>query len=215
MRRTLLVLVLTAMLAASVGAVPRAVSIRWQPSPTPGVVGYRVYVRQVTDAAFAPPLEVGLPTPANDGTMSATLTGYDDGVDWVFALSAVGTGNDESGLSNPITLGGTGTGSTITTTSTTTSTTVPVPCNTDDECDDSSACTADDRCASGFCAWDSIVCPVASPAIRDAAILPSAASSSRRRPGARATSAIPAYPASARNRAASRRFPGSTAARSA
>ena len=165
MRRTtlLIVLVLTALLAASVGAVPRPVSVRWQPSTTPGVVGYRVYVRQLTDAAFAPPVEVGLPTPANDGTMSATLPGYDDGVDWVFALSAVGTGSDESGLSNPITLGGTGTGSTITTTSTTTSTTAPVPCGDDDECDDGSACTADDRCASGFCAWDSVVCPVGEP----------------------------------------------------
>jgi hypothetical protein len=165
MRRSalLIVPVLTAMLAASVGAASRSVSVRWQPSTTPGVVGYRVYVRQLTDATFAPPIEVGLPTPANDGTMSATLPGWDDGVDWVFALSAVGTGSDESGLSNPITLGGTGTGSTITTTSTTTSTTAPVPCGDDDECDDGSACTADDRCASGFCAWDSVVCPVGEP----------------------------------------------------
>jgi hypothetical protein len=165
MRRTalLIVPVLAALLAASVAAVPRSVSIRWQPSTTPGVVGYRVYVRQLTEAAFAPPIEVGLPALANDGTMSATLPGWDDGVDWVFALSAVGAGNDESGLSNPITLAGTGTGSTVTTTSTTTSTTAPVPCSDDGECDDGSACTAGDRCASGFCAWDTVVCPVGEP----------------------------------------------------
>jgi hypothetical protein len=159
-RLTLLAIVL---LAASVGAVPRAVSVRWQPSPTPGVSGYRVYVRQTTDAVFAPPIEVGLPAPAGDGSMSASLAGFDDGVDWVFALSAVGPGNAESELSNPITVGGTGSGGTTTTTSTSTTTTAPVPCNADGECDDGSACTSDDRCASGFCAWETVVCPVGEP----------------------------------------------------
>src|SRR5688572_23882089 len=166
MRRVLLLtLVLTIMLAASVGAVSRSVRVRWQPSTTPGIVGYRVHVRQATDASFGTPIEVGLPALANDATMSATLPGFDDAVDWMFAVSAIGVENDESVLSNTIVLGGTGGGSTTTTTSTTTTSTAPLPCNDDAECDDGSACTAADRCASGFCAWDPVVCPVGEPCL--------------------------------------------------
>ena len=166
MRRTLLVvLVLTTTLAASVDAAPRSVRVRWQPSTTPGIVGYRVHARQATDASFGTPIEVGLPASANDGTMSATLAGFDDAVDWMFALSAIGAENDESALSNTVMLGGTGGGSTTTTTSTTTSSTAPLPCADDAECDDESACTASDRCASGFCAWDPVVCPVGEPCL--------------------------------------------------
>src|SRR5688500_5207087 len=105
MRRALLVVVvLTVMLAASVGAAPRSVRVRWQPSTTSGIVGYRVHARQGIDASFGTPIEVGLPTLANDGTMSATLAGYDDAVDWMFAVSAIGAENDESVLSNTVVL---------------------------------------------------------------------------------------------------------------
>jgi hypothetical protein len=160
MRRTALAIVLVlAVLAAPVGGVPRVVRVRWQPSVTPGVLGYRVYVRQTTQGLFGPPIDVGLPVPEGDGTLSATLADIDDGVGWVFALSAVGAGNAESDLSNAIEFGT----PTVTTTTSTTTTTAPQACAGDAECDDGSECTTNDRCASGFCAWEPVVCPVGEP----------------------------------------------------
>lgn len=164
MRRTAIVsvLVLAVAFAAPAGAVLRSVRVRWQPSPTPGVVGYKVHARELTGGWIQ--FDVGNPAPAGDGTLSVVLPDFDDAVDWLFALSGVGAGNAESELSNAILLGATGgSSSTVTSTTSTTSTTEPQACGADGECDDGSVCTTDDRCASGFCAWNSVVCPVGEP----------------------------------------------------
>jgi hypothetical protein len=165
MRGTFIIaLGLMVMLAAPGGAAPRSVRLRWEASVTPGVVAYRVYARQVGES-FGVPVDVGLPAPAGDGTLSATLPDFDDGVDWAFAVTAVGDGSVESSWSNEVILsaGGTPSSTTLTSTTSTTSTTVPQACAGDAECDDGSACTTDDRCASGFCARDPLVCPAGEP----------------------------------------------------
>jgi hypothetical protein len=166
LRRTLATILLawTAVLVVPASAAPRSVRLRWAPSPTPDLLGYRVYARQLADF-FGSPIEAGQPVPDGEGNLSITLAGFDDGVDWVFALTAVGADSIESALSNELVLPGTGVSSTTTLTSTTStsSTTVPQACAEDAECDDGSACTDDDRCASGFCARDPVVCPVGEP----------------------------------------------------
>lgn len=99
--------------------------LRWQPSSTPGVTSYRVYVRQ-TGTGTATPRNAGLPTVAGDGTMAYVATGLQAGIGYRFAVSAVASGG-ESALSNEIAV-----------------------CGADIECIDDTTCTAD-LCVAGRC----------------------------------------------------------------
>ena len=78
------------------------VTLSWDPSPTAGVDGYKVYYKQGNmDFPFdgtganegASPIDVG-------NTLSTTLTGLNDGVSYFFTVTAYQTPDTESSYSN-------------------------------------------------------------------------------------------------------------------
>jgi hypothetical protein len=182
MRSVAIALALAALAAsAPADAVQRPLRLRWLPSATPGVVGYRVYARPASSGGWDAPTDVGVPTPGGDGTLATTLPGFESTIEWVLAVSAVGTGGAESARSNTIVVPASGApstttttststsssapggGSTLTTTTSTTSTTAPRACAGDADCDDGSACTSGDACVGGFCRWDPVACEPGTP----------------------------------------------------
>jgi hypothetical protein len=85
-------------------AIPRLahaydVRVRWQPAGAPDVAGYRVELWP-GDATDATAVEVGLPAPAQDGTLSAVVTGLEGGVSYALAVRAVLASGDETPSSN-------------------------------------------------------------------------------------------------------------------
>src|SRR5438093_9183421 len=98
--------------------------LRWQPSSSAGVVGYRIYTRAL-GGTYGPPQDAGLPTPAPDGTLGFTITGLDAAIAYAFAVTAYASDGTESALSNELTLSITTTTLPSTTTSSTTMTTAP------------------------------------------------------------------------------------------
>ena len=115
-------------------AAPGDVRVRWQPSPTANVAGYRVHPR-LAGGPWGASIEVGLPAPAADGSLAAVVTGFDAVDGWSFAVTAYLSDGRESVRSNEMALTQPGTTTTTststsrppitTTTSTSTSTTVP------------------------------------------------------------------------------------------
>ncbi len=110
-------------LAGPAEAAAVSARVQWQPSPATGITGYHVYSR-VPGTAWGAPVDAGLPTPANDGTMTAVIPNLDPTVAHAFAVSAYQAGGDESALSNEVTLVAQVTTTTATTTTTITTTTI-------------------------------------------------------------------------------------------
>ncbi len=79
------------------------VRVRWQPSSTPSVVGYRVYARTL-NRVYGSSLDAGKPAPEGDGTMSYLVTDLDASVDHAFALRAYTSDGTLSNFSNEIML---------------------------------------------------------------------------------------------------------------
>lgn len=80
------------------------VQLRWAPSTGSAVKGYYVFVRQAK-SNYGPPVDVGAPQPAADGTLSWVVTGLSPTATYFMAVSAyTGTGI-ESALSNELALG--------------------------------------------------------------------------------------------------------------
>ena len=102
-------------------AVTFTAMVQWQPSTSPGVVGYHVYARTLT-GTYGAPINAGMPTLAGDGTMSSDVGGLDAAVGHAFTVTAYASDGTESALSNELTLP---VQLTTTTTSSTTSTTRP------------------------------------------------------------------------------------------
>src|SRR6266436_1980841 len=102
-------------------AVTFTAMVQWQPSTSPGVVGYHVYARTLT-GTYGAPINAGMPTVAGDGTMSSDVGGLDAAVGHAFTVTAYASDGTESALSNELTLP---VQLTTTTTSSTTSTTRP------------------------------------------------------------------------------------------
>src|SRR5437016_6349893 len=102
-------------------AVTFTAMVQWQPSTSPGVVGYHVYARTLT-GTYGAPINAGMPTLAGDGTMSSDVGGLDAAVGHAFTVTAYASDGTESALSNELTLP---VGVTTTSTSTSTSTTRP------------------------------------------------------------------------------------------
>src|SRR5439155_1753736 len=102
-------------------AVTFTAMVQWQPSTSPGVVGYHVYARTLT-GTYGAPSNAGMPTLAGDGTMSSDVGGLDAAVGHAFTVTAYASDGTESALSNELTLP---VQLTTTTTSSTTSTTRP------------------------------------------------------------------------------------------
>lgn len=116
-------------LAGPADAAVVSARVRWQPSATTGVLGYRVYAR-VSGGAWGAPIDAGLPTPATDGSMSAVVSNLDATVAHGFAVSAYKAGGFESALSNELTLVAQATTTTTTTIRATTTTTRPAATTT-------------------------------------------------------------------------------------
>lgn len=93
--------------------------VRWRPSTDTRVTGYRVYTRLLV-GVYGTPQDAGLPTPANDGSMSFLVTGLDPSMAYAFSASDYTSTGLESPKSNELTLPV----RTSTTTTTTPSTTV-------------------------------------------------------------------------------------------
>lgn len=101
-----------------------AVRVRWLPSASPGVAGYRVYQRVLT-GAYGVPYDAGLPAPAVDGTLGYTVTGLETTVSYAFRVTAYAADGTESAPSNELVLAASTTTSTTTTTRPSTTTTTP------------------------------------------------------------------------------------------
>lgn len=78
-------------------AAPRSAHVAWTPSPTAGIGGYLIYVREA-DGASGPPLDV----PGN--ALSHTVTGLEDTRDYVFSVAAYMPDGTESRPSNEVRL---------------------------------------------------------------------------------------------------------------
>ena len=82
--------------------------LRWWPSASPEVVGYRVYLRPA-GGAYGAGADVGLPAPSPDGTLSTVVGGLRDGTTYFFEMTAYQADGSESTPSSEMSLGG-GTG---------------------------------------------------------------------------------------------------------
>ena len=143
------------------------VRVRWLPSPSSGVTGYRIWTRLPT-GGYGAPVDAGLPAPAADGSIAAVLSNVDASTSHVFAVTAYAKGEPESAMSNEVTLAVKGGATTTTlpaaTTTTTTlagsttTTTVPPACATEDDCPAVDACHVA-HCRLGLCTTDAVVCP--------------------------------------------------------
>lgn len=80
--------------------------LRWLPSQSPErpAAGYRVYVRPADTVFHPPPVDVGLPALADDGTIQHVLDGLDPAVSYTVSVSAYGADGAEGLRSNEITL---------------------------------------------------------------------------------------------------------------
>jgi hypothetical protein len=115
----------------TVDGATRSARLRWLPSPSEDVTGYRVYVRPAA-GSYGPPIDAGLPLPAVDGTLRHVVGGLDTTLTYVFGITAYLEAGIESGSSNEVVLPAvttttTSTTSTTTTSSTTTSTVIVRP----------------------------------------------------------------------------------------
>lgn len=99
-----------------------AVRVRWAPSASSGVAGYRVYQRPLA-GSYGVPYDAGLPAPAADGTLGYIVAGLETTVSYAFRVTAYTAEGTESAPSNELVLpASTSTTSTTTTTSSTTTT---------------------------------------------------------------------------------------------
>jgi hypothetical protein len=96
-------LALLLLAGAGAEAATRSARLRWSPSPSSEVAGYRVYTRTLS-GTWGTPQDVGLPAPASDGTLSATVSGLDTAVSYAFAVAAYGTSGVQGSLSNELAL---------------------------------------------------------------------------------------------------------------
>jgi len=85
-----------------------ATRLRWWPSTSPEVVGYRVYLRPA-GGAYDAGADVGLPPPSPDGTLSTVVGGLSEGTAYFFEMTAYQADGSESTRSSEMSLGG-GTG---------------------------------------------------------------------------------------------------------
>ena len=76
----------------------------FEPSDTPGLAGYSIYVRQ-TGKAYGTPQDAGLPAPDENGLLSVFVSGLDVRITYVVAASAYTAEGIESNLSNELTIG--------------------------------------------------------------------------------------------------------------
>lgn len=127
--RRLWLLLCLLLLAPAAEAATISARVRWQPSASAAVVGYRVYSRLLS-GAYGAPLDAGKPAPATDGSLSYVVAGIDDAVDYAFKVSAYQADGSESAPSNEVILRASGTTTTTTTSSTTTTTTRPTTTTT-------------------------------------------------------------------------------------
>jgi hypothetical protein len=110
------------------------IALRWRPSPSPGVAGYDVWVRPTT-GRYTTPIDVKLPKPAADGTLSFTVTNLDPTVSYACSVTAYTATHQPSPRSNELV--------------------VPAQaprtaCKTNADCNDKNPCTTD-TCVAGAC----------------------------------------------------------------
>ena len=100
----------------------RSARVRWRPSASTGVAGYRVYVRP-SGAGAETRVDVGRPATATDGTITATVGSLDAATVYRFTMTSYRATGPESARSNEVTLPVTATTSTSTVRPATTTTT--------------------------------------------------------------------------------------------
>src|SRR5262249_40240655 len=64
----------------------RSARVAWLPSPSPGIAGYNVYVREVGDT-YGAPVDAGLPASSTSPLMNRLLSGLEDTREYVFAVT--------------------------------------------------------------------------------------------------------------------------------
>jgi len=122
------------------------IRVRWRPSPSDDIAGYRVYTRPL-DAPYGEPRDVGLPPTQGDGTVRTLLPDTERSGDHAFAVTAYTADGAESDLSNELVLYAPGVRAACT----------ELRCATRDDCfvassPDGMACYQGDPCATGGCA---------------------------------------------------------------
>jgi uncharacterized protein DUF4082 len=81
-----------------------AVRVRWAPSTSPNVAGYRIAVRALSGGS-PPVVDAGLPPAATDGSLAADVSGLDGRTNYEVTATAYADGGDESAPSNAIAIG--------------------------------------------------------------------------------------------------------------
>src|SRR5262249_29270379 len=132
------------------------IRVRWEPSPSDDIAGYRVYTRPL-DAPYGDPRDVGLPPLQGDGTVNSLLPDTERSGDYAFAVTAYTADGTESDLSNELVLYAPGVRGACT----------ELRCATRDDCfitasPDGIACYQDDPCNTGGCSGGT--CAVTAPA---------------------------------------------------
>jgi len=121
------------------------IRVRWKPSPSDDIAGYRVYTRPL-DAPYGDPRDVGLLPVQGDGTVRTFLPDTERTGDYAFAVTAYTADGAESDLSNELVLYAPGVHAACT----------ELRCATRDDCflassPDGFACYQDDPCNTGGC----------------------------------------------------------------
>ena len=102
---TATVVVATLALAAGVArGATYAVRVRWNPSTSSGVTGYRITVQTVAGATL-PVVDAGLPAAASDGSLAAVVTGLDGRTDYQVSMTAYDAQGQQSAPSNALAIG--------------------------------------------------------------------------------------------------------------
>jgi hypothetical protein len=132
------------------------IRVRWQPSSSDDIAGYRIYTRPL-DAPYGDPRDVGLLPVRGDGTVRKLIPDNERTGDYAFAVTAYTSDGAESDLSNELVLYAPGVRAACT----------ELRCATRDDCfiassPDGIACYRDDPCNTGGCAGGT--CAITAPA---------------------------------------------------
>jgi hypothetical protein len=81
-----------------------AARVRWAPSSSPNVAGYRIAVRAGSGSSL-PLVDAGLPPASSDGSLAAQVSGLDGRTDYDVTVTAYAADGAESAPSNAIAIG--------------------------------------------------------------------------------------------------------------
>lgn len=124
-------------------AAPNPYTVRFQPSPSSNVAGYRLEIRQMSSGNVIP-MDIGTSFSGPSGGVASFDITLEDSTDNLLVLYAYNSSSVDSAPSNLITVQAAN---------------PPAQCGNDSDCSDSDVCTGSERCVGGACqAGTPLVC---------------------------------------------------------